>query len=79
MLAAKTVDLKCQICLCSREAGIDKNSIMASTEEVIEPVAQSSAAQNLGRRRFTKDIRILSSDEIDGLMSGTGETALPLL
>ncbi|XP_051258187.1 phospholipase D1 [Dicentrarchus labrax] len=44
---------------------------MASTEDVIEPVAQSSTAQNLGRRRFLNDLHILSPDEIDGLMSSS--------
>lgn len=46
---------------------------MASTEEVIEPVAQSGTAQNLGRRRFSKDIHNLSPDELDGLMSTSGK------
>ncbi|XP_069002738.1 phospholipase D2 isoform X2 [Embiotoca jacksoni] len=42
---------------------------MASPEDVIEPLAESSAAQNLGRRRFSHDLYNLSPDEIDGLMS----------
>ncbi|XP_071757313.1 phospholipase D2 [Centroberyx gerrardi] len=42
---------------------------MASPEEdVIEPVAHSSTAQNLGRRRFIHDNHSLSPEEIDGLM-----------
>uniref|UniRef100_A0A3P8RYK0 Phospholipase n=1 Tax=Amphiprion percula TaxID=161767 RepID=A0A3P8RYK0_AMPPE len=44
---------------------------MASPEDVIEPVAESSTAQNLGRRRFLHDLRNLSPDEIDGLMSSS--------
>ncbi|KAM6983882.1 phospholipase D2 [Tautogolabrus adspersus] len=44
---------------------------MASPEDVIEPVAQSSAAQKLGRRRFMHDTQNLSPDEIDGLMSSS--------
>ncbi|XP_060912484.1 phospholipase D1 [Labrus mixtus] len=44
---------------------------MASPEDVIEPVAKSSAAQKLGRRRFMHDIQSLSPDEIDGLMSSS--------
>ncbi|XP_030009530.1 phospholipase D2 [Sphaeramia orbicularis] len=42
---------------------------MANPGELIEPLAQSSAAQNLDRRRFSQDIRNLSPDVIDGLMS----------
>lgn len=42
---------------------------MANPGELIEPLAQSSAAQNLDRRRFSHDIRNLSPDVIDGLMS----------
>ncbi|KAF7661465.1 hypothetical protein LDENG_00261290 [Lucifuga dentata] len=45
---------------------------MASpVEEEIEPAAQSSTAQNLGRRRFSRDNRCLGLDEIEGLMSST--------
>ncbi|XP_008297223.1 phospholipase D2 [Stegastes partitus] len=44
---------------------------MASQEEVIEPATEISVAQNLGRRRFLHDIRHLSPDEIDGLMSSS--------
>ncbi|XP_022618041.1 phospholipase D2-like [Seriola dumerili] len=44
---------------------------MASTEDVIEPVAQSFTAQNLGRRRFSNDLYNLSPDELDGLMSSS--------
>lgn len=47
---------------------------MASTEEeVIEPVVQNTAAQNLGRRRFSHDLQNLSPDEIDNLMSSSGK------
>lgn len=42
---------------------------MANPGELIEPLAQSSAAQNLDRRRFSHDVRNLSPDVIDGLMS----------
>lgn len=52
---------------------------MASPEDVIEPAAQSSAAQNLGRRRFTKDQQNLSPDEIDGLMSSGGKRKASLM
>ncbi|KAM3869442.1 phospholipase D2 [Diretmus argenteus] len=47
---------------------------MASpVEELIEPVANSSTAQNLGRRRFLKDDHQMGTDEIDGLMLGGEE------
>lgn len=46
---------------------------MPSPEDVIEPVAQSSTAQNLGQRRYMTDLHNLSPDEIDGLMSSSGE------
>ncbi|KAE8288194.1 Phospholipase D2 [Larimichthys crocea] len=39
---------------------------MPSPEDVIEPVAQSSTAQNLGQRRYMTDLHNLSPDEIDG-------------
>ncbi|XP_076024753.1 phospholipase D2 [Genypterus blacodes] len=39
--------------------------------EVIEPAAVSATAQNLRTRRFTRDNRYLTPDEIDGLMSTT--------
>ncbi|XP_013862151.1 phospholipase D1 [Austrofundulus limnaeus] len=42
---------------------------MASPEDVIEPEALTSAAQNLGQRRFSRDVHNLSPDELDGLMS----------
>lgn len=45
---------------------------MATAEDVTEPEAQSSAAQDLGRRRFSRDLRNLSPDEIDGLLSSDG-------
>ncbi|XP_027129562.1 phospholipase D1 [Larimichthys crocea] len=44
---------------------------MPSPEDVIEPVAQSSTAQNLGQRRYMTDLHNLSPDEIDGLMSSS--------
>ncbi|KAM4544917.1 phospholipase D2 isoform 1-T2 [Odontesthes bonariensis] len=44
---------------------------MASEEDVIEPVAVSSATQNLGRRRFSHDSNNLSPDELDGLISSS--------
>ncbi|KAM7397843.1 hypothetical protein PAMA_005937 [Pampus argenteus] len=44
---------------------------MAASEDVIEPVTQSSAAQNLSRRRFSRDHRYISPDEVDGLMSSS--------
>ncbi|KAG8008128.1 Phospholipase D2, partial [Nibea albiflora] len=47
------------------------SSVMASPEDVIEPVAQSSTAQNLGQRRYLTDIHDLGPDEIDGLMSSS--------
>ncbi|XP_037543467.1 phospholipase D1 [Nematolebias whitei] len=42
---------------------------MASPEDVIEPAAVSSAAQNLHRRRFSRDFHGLDPDELDGLLS----------
>ncbi|KAM6907818.1 phospholipase D2 [Xenentodon cancila] len=42
---------------------------MASPEDVIEPVTVSSAAQNLNRRRFSRDIQDLPQDELDSLIS----------
>ncbi|KAM9847218.1 phospholipase D2 [Aulostomus maculatus] len=44
---------------------------MVSSEDEIEPEIQTSAAQNLDRRRFSRDIRNLSPDEIDGLITGS--------
>ncbi|XP_072230639.1 phospholipase D2 [Leuresthes tenuis] len=44
---------------------------MASEEDVIEPVAVSSATQNVGRRRFSHDVHNLSPDELDGLISSS--------
>ncbi|KAM9728872.1 phospholipase D2 [Menidia menidia] len=44
---------------------------MASGEDVIEPVAVSSAAHNLDRRRFSHDVHHLSPDELDGLVSNS--------
>ncbi|XP_068187570.1 phospholipase D2 [Antennarius striatus] len=44
---------------------------MASSEDVIEPEAQRSFAQNLDQRRFLHDLHNLSPDEIDGLMSSS--------
>ncbi|XP_047462990.1 phospholipase D2 isoform X2 [Mugil cephalus] len=52
-----------------KAAGTYNNSTMASPEDVIEPMVESSAAQNLDRRRFSSDLRNLSPDVIDGLMS----------
>ncbi|XP_031176037.1 phospholipase D2 isoform X1 [Sander lucioperca] len=51
-------------------AGTCTNSAMASPD-VEEPVAQSSTAQNLARRRFSRDAQGLGPDEIDGLMSSS--------
>lgn len=51
---------------------------MASPEDAIEPAAQSSVAQNLGRRRFLSDLHNLSPDEVDGLMSSSGKKNSPL-
>lgn len=42
---------------------------MASPEDVIEPLAESAAAQSLLRRRFSHDCHNLTKDELDGLMS----------
>lgn len=44
---------------------------MADAEDVIEPLAQASTAQNLNRRRFSRDLHTFSPDELDGLMSST--------
>ncbi|XP_041864177.1 phospholipase D1 [Melanotaenia boesemani] len=44
---------------------------MASSEDVIEPVLVSSAAQNLERRRFSCDHDHFSPDELDGLISSS--------
>ena len=60
-------------CACSRAAGTCDESEMASEEDVIEPVAVSSATQNLGRRRFSHDVNNLSPDELDGLISSSGK------
>lgn len=49
------------------------SSSMASPEDVIEPAVQSSAAQTVSRRRFSHDLYNLSPDELDGLMSSSGE------
>lgn len=46
---------------------------MASPEEVIEPLAQSSTAQNLNQRHFLYDLHNLSPDELDSLMSSSGK------
>lgn len=61
------------------QSGICSNRAMASPEDVIEPVAQSATAQNLGRRRFMKDINDLTPDELDGLMSSSGKKAVPFI
>lgn len=50
---------------------------MASPEDTIEPAIQSSTAQNLDRRRFMHDDQDLSPDELDGLMSSSGEKNSP--
>uniref|UniRef100_A0A3P9K1M0 Phospholipase n=1 Tax=Oryzias latipes TaxID=8090 RepID=A0A3P9K1M0_ORYLA len=42
---------------------------MASSEDVIEPLAVSTRAQTLDRRRFSHDLHIINQDELDGLMS----------
>ncbi|XP_032389826.1 phospholipase D2 [Etheostoma spectabile] len=42
-----------------------------SSPDIVEPAAQSSTAQNLARRRFSRDAQGLSPDEIDGLMSSS--------
>ncbi|CAG5875226.1 unnamed protein product [Menidia menidia] len=55
----------------SRPFGTCNNSAMASGEDVIEPVAVSSAAHNLDRRRFSHDVHHLSPDELDGLVSNS--------
>ncbi|XP_054611486.1 phospholipase D1 [Dunckerocampus dactyliophorus] len=44
---------------------------MASPEADIEPPNQASTAQNLDRRRFSHDLRNLSQDEIDSLLSSS--------
>ncbi|XP_030294001.1 phospholipase D1 isoform X3 [Sparus aurata] len=59
------------ICSTEGKSGICSNRAMDSPEDVIEPVAQSSTAQNLGRRRFMKDLNDLTPDELDGLMSSS--------
>lgn len=46
---------------------------MANAEQVIEPMAQSSTAQNLNQRRFLHDFHNLSPDELDSLMSTSGK------
>lgn len=53
--------------------GIYNSSAMASPEDVIEPEAQSSSAQNLARRRFSRDLHNLTPDELDGLVSSSGK------
>ncbi|KAF3705943.1 Phospholipase D2 [Channa argus] len=42
---------------------------MDNPEDVIEPVAQTFTARNLGRRRFSHDLHNLSPDEIDSFVS----------
>eukprot|EP00066_Takifugu_rubripes_P006403 XP_003971177.1 PREDICTED: phospholipase D2 [Takifugu rubripes] len=44
---------------------------MANPEQVIEPMVQSSTAQNLKQRRFLHDFHNLSPDELDSLMSSS--------
>ncbi|KAK7925557.1 hypothetical protein WMY93_007867 [Mugilogobius chulae] len=44
---------------------------MAGAEEVIEPLAKATSAHKLSRRRFSRDLQVLSPDEIDGLMSSS--------
>ena len=46
---------------------------MASPQEVIEPMAQSSTAQHLSQRRFLHDLHNLTPDELDSLMSSSGK------
>lgn len=48
---------------------------MANLEQVIEPMAQSSTAQNLEQRRFLHDFHNLTPDELDGLMSSSGKNS----
>lgn len=52
---------------------------MASPEDIIEPAAQSSTAQNLGKRRFLHDLHNLGLDEIDNLMSISGKQNSPFI
>uniref|UniRef100_A0A1A8MBK0 Phospholipase n=1 Tax=Nothobranchius pienaari TaxID=704102 RepID=A0A1A8MBK0_9TELE len=50
---------------------------MACPEDVVEHLVVSSAAQNLDRRRFSRDLHNLSPDELDGLISaGEGRSFL---
>ncbi|XP_030603096.1 phospholipase D1 isoform X2 [Archocentrus centrarchus] len=44
---------------------------MASPEDVIEPLAERSAACSLRRRRFSHDFNYLTEDELDSLMSSS--------
>lgn len=60
-------------CLLTRAFDHLHNRAMASPEGVIEPLAESAAAQNLHRRRFSHDCHNLTKDELDGLMSRSGE------
>lgn len=60
-------------CLLTRALNHLYNRAMASPEDVIEPLAESAAAQNLNRRRFSHDCHDLTKDELDGLMSRSGE------
>lgn len=46
---------------------------MANPEQVVEPMLQSSTAQNLNQRRFLHDFHNLSPDELDSLMSSSGK------
>lgn len=42
---------------------------MAGAEDVIEPLAHATSAQKVSRRRYSRDVHVLTPDEIDGLMS----------
>lgn len=60
-------------CLLTRAFDHLCNRAMASPEDVIEPLAESAAAQSLNRRRFSHDCHDLTKDDLDGLMSRSGE------
>lgn len=72
MISAHLLNLNV-LFLVTRGTGTCNSTPMASPEEVIEPLAQSSTAKNLNQRRFLNDLHNLSPDELDGLMSSSGK------
>lgn len=59
--------------LVTRATGTWTSTPMANPEQVVEPMVQSSTAQNLNQRRFLHDFHNLRPDELDSLMSSSGK------